>query len=182
MPTTDDEIILEEDLQVTTDTTTETIVEPEPETEAEKEVRLKLEADARAEEAAAALILAEEERIRRQAFETDLKTRFDAFHDKNAAFNQLGISNPDLYFDQQILYHSSEEIAETRLIELELKDAELKKLADADDYLLKREHEYVKIDKLFKEAFAEKEEGNPLKMDQYLEKRAAIKLAFPKPV
>lgn len=168
-PISEDDEILEEEEVV------EEVIEEPPLTEeellaiAEEEERLRLEAEALAE------------RNRRLAFEQDLKDRYASLHDRNAACHQLGISNPDLYFDQLVLYNKEELDASKNMKAIEDMDAANKQAEDARAYLDGRIQEYNQIDKLLLEALAEKEEGREEKMIEYKAKRAAIKAKFPKP-
>jgi len=91
-------------------------------------------------------------------------------------------------------------VLETRLVELGLEgeDSVEESLVKADyviteedltndsdwmleQVLLKRQAEYAKLDSMFLEALAEKENGCPEKMDEYLALREQIKLDNPKP-
>ena len=127
-------------------------------------------------------MIGEIERQRRLDFEEDLKLRYEVLNDRNAACHQSGISNPDLYFNQQILYNKSEIEALANMVKIEDMDEIVRLQTASSEYLRLREEKYRTIDKLLLEALAEKEEGNPAKMEEYLEQRSAIKLAHPKPV
>lgn len=179
--TLDEELLLEEEEVLEPEQSEEVIeeiTEPSEKQEVEEEDIQEVEQELSEEESEALL---KEEADRRHAFEASLKERFSKLNDKNAACQQSGASNPDLYFNQIILYNKDEEEADRLLKQLEDKDQEIKKEVDASDYLLKRSIAYKEIDVLLLEGLAEKEAGDSSKLELYLEKRQAIKDTHKKP-
>lgn len=124
-------------------------------------------------------VAAEVERQRRQSFEADLEARYKALFDRNAAFHQQGISNPDLYFNQQILFNRQESKASENMLKIENQDG-LNKLAyESSKDLEDRKKAYKAIDQELLEALAENAGGKPSKLNTYLVKREAIRVKFP---
>jgi len=119
-------------------------------------------------------LIAEVERI------DDLKSRYAAMSDVGLLQGVSGISNPDLHFQKEILSAPADQ-AESALAALE--DAYNLAISDleSESWLQARQSEYAKIDNMLLEALAEKEEGRPEKMQEYLDLRDQIKQANPKP-
>ncbi len=151
-----------------------------------EELAAQEEAKQKAKEAAlaAAKITKEKEveaaRVAEEARQQDLKDRYAGLHDHRMASAQLAISNPDLHFNQNILAEKDHNVAEAKILELEAKDQECYAGIQATIHLDRRKEAYKEIDVLLLEALAEKEEGRPERMVEYLEKRAAIREANPK--
>lgn len=131
-----------------------------------------------AEEAERAATVKREAEHKREA---DILARREACHDFIAACNQVGVSNADLYFNQQILHPNDRAEGIIRLEAIEKKDADNKAALEDVRWLEGRQEGYAHIDKLLLEALAEQASGSPEKMQIYLGKRAEIKLKFPKP-
>ena len=120
-------------------------------------------------------------RLEEIARQDDLNARYAALHDHRMAGAQLNIGNVDLHFQHHILFNKSNDVGENSMKELEAMD--LKGYQDVQNslWLEKRKEEYAKIDLLLMEAIAEKEAGNPEKMQAYLALRGEIKGKYPKP-
>ena len=126
----------------------------------------------------------------RQKRKSDLETRFRPLISSNTyylkAFGHRTIEiNGDLHG-----IHRDEEIAkwnrdnlddfEQKVLKLETAKKEMDDETARNKPSEDRRQEYRQIDELLMEALAEKEENNAEKMTEYLAKRQAIKVKFPK--
>lgn len=112
-------------------------------------------------------------------YENMLKVRYHNMKHRLMAGNQIGLSNTDLYFDQQILALKDKKLALSRLEDLEKENKAIEIYIYNERNTAKRIEKYTEIQSQLYEAVAEKEEGRPAKMEYYLALRAAIKSDFP---
>lgn len=147
--------------------------------EGQEPTQLELEAEFEAYKAE--LIAEEQARLDEIARLEDLKTRFEALDDSGLIQAQ-GISNPAAYFRDEILKNSDKVQAESKLAAIELAYQSRMRSINQYDYAKARQIEYAKLDNMLLEAIAEKENGRPEKMAEYLALRDQIKLDNPKPL
>ncbi len=170
--TQEDEIITEEDLAPVEPTEEELAAQEEANQKA-KEEALEAARIAKAKEI-------EEARVVEEARQQGLKDRYAALIDSKLAAEQLGLCTSDLHFNQFIMTEKNHAKADSLLKELEDMDKACQDNITSVLNLEKRRTEYEKIDKLLLEGLAEKEVGNNTKLQEYLVKRAAIRLKHPK--
>jgi hypothetical protein len=118
----------------------------------------------------------EEARLVEVARVQDLKDRIDALHDANSAHAWLRceVPNAALFRKQRILDNPDHAEAEALMVELEIKDAELKVARDAVQYQEDRRREYPSIEECIHAIL----DGT---LEEVQAKRAAVKLKYPKP-
>ena len=129
----------------------------------------------------------EQARIKRKA---DLENRFKPLVVNNTYYiKAFGFRTKEIK-GEIIGIHESEEIAEwdrddlddfeQKVLKLEAAKKEIDEETSKNNVLEDRREEYQKIDHLLFEAIAEKEEGRPEKMKEYLIERKKIKDDYPK--
>ena len=129
----------------------------------------------------------EQARIKRKA---DLENRFKPLVVNNTYYiKAFGFRTKEIK-GEIIGIHESEEIAEwdrddlddfeQKVLKLEAAKKEIDEETSKNKVLEDRREEYQKIDHLLFEAIAEKEEGRPEKMKEYLIERKKIKDDYPK--
>ena len=129
----------------------------------------------------------EQTRIKRKA---DLENRFKPLVVNNTYYiKAFGFRTKEIK-GEIIGIHESEEIAEwdrddlddfeQKVLKLEAAKKEIDEETSKNKVLEDRREEYQKIDHLLFEAIAEKEEGRPEKMKEYLIERKKIKDDYPK--
>jgi len=128
--------------------------------------------------------------IARRKRKADLEKRFSPLIQGNMYYQKaFGLRTKEINGEAHVI-HESDEIAEwdrDNLDDFEQKVLKLEAVKkERDDETARnkpsedRRKEYRQIDELLMEALAEKEENNAEKMTEYLAKRQAIKVKFPK--
>lgn len=139
-----------------------------------EKVEEKIQIEKKAEE-----IKKNDKRLQECNRQQDLKDRYANLYNSQIAAQQLGKSSADIYFNQHILFHKDHKIAEKMLVELEEMDKKCHFAELYSENSFKRKLAYKKIDITLLEALAEKEEGRPDKMQEYLSLRKEIQDQFP---
>ena len=121
---------------------------------------------------------------------SDLETRFRPLISNNVYFLKAFGEKIEMINGARHAVHHSDRIAEwdrdnlddfeQKVLKLEAAKKEMDDEAVRIKPLEDRRKEYRQIDELLMEALAEKEENNAEKMTEYLAKRQAIKVKFPK--
>ena len=107
--------------------------------------------------------------------------RYALITDPQALSAALGIKNVAKYFRDEIKNNEDAQDAESKMQALESAWATVKAQIDTEEYVIKRQFEYAKIDHLLLEALIEKELGNPQKFADYIALRNDVKTRIPKP-